>query len=76
LAEDAEAQVVNSEQYTGVSLLHERIITKAFNHYGIPLQITDSIRASFKAKLWRMGTCFAKSGGIQRPQLLQKWEKG
>jgi len=28
LAEDAEAQVVNSEQYTGVSLLHERIITK------------------------------------------------
>ena len=55
LTDDPEAQVVNCDKHTCLKLALERIITKIFNHYVYPLEITDGIRATFKAKLWRMG---------------------
>ena len=43
LTDDPEAQVVNHDKHTCLKLAHERIITKRFNHYVIPLEITDGI---------------------------------
>ena len=34
----------------------DSIITETFDHYIIPLKISDNIRASFGSKLWQMGT--------------------
>ena len=52
------------------------MISKVFNHYAIPLEINDTIRSSFKAKLWRMGKRYSKQGGKQREQQLQNWKDG
>ena len=76
LSKDPEANVANSTSYTPVQLAHERVITKVFNHYAIPLDITDCIRSSFKAKLWRMGKRYSKQGGKQREQQLSQWKDG
>ena len=40
------------------------------------LRVTDSIRATFKSKLWRMGQLFARLGGTKRKQQLSRWENG
>ena len=40
---------------TQAAIAYERIITKIFLHYNIPLEKTPSIRATFRSKLWRMG---------------------
>ena len=53
-------------------LVIERIIRKVFNHYEIPLDITDSIRATFKTKLWRMGKRLSTLGGPRRCQEINK----
>lgn len=55
---------------------YERVIVKVFNHYDIPLGVTESIRATFKSKLWRMGKLFSRLGGTKRKQQLLKWENG
>ena len=52
----------------------ERVITKVFHHYEIPLYITDAIRAAFKSKLWRMGKCLATLGGPKRAQRIEDWK--
>ena len=76
LSKDKEAQVANSSKFTLVQLAHERVINKVFVHYAIPLEITDAIRAAFRAKLWRMGKLFSKLGGKKRQQQLMKWKDG
>ena len=55
LTNDPEAQVVNCDEFSYEELARERVITNVFNHYAIPLEITDVIRGTFKTKLWRMG---------------------
>ena len=57
-------------------MARERVITNVFNHYAIPLEITDVIRGTFKAKLWRMGKRFSTLGGQQRSHQLSKWKEG
>ena len=52
------------------------MITKVFTHYAIPLEITDSIGSSFKAKLWHLGKWYSKQGGKQREQQLLNWKNG
>ena len=47
---------------------------KAFSHYGIPLEITDNIRNTFKSKLWRLGKCLCVAGGKKCSQLLSEWK--
>jgi len=59
-----------------VQLAHERVINKIFVHYAIPLEITDAIRAAFRAKLWRMGKLFSKLGGKKHQQQLMKLKDG
>ena len=59
LSKDKEAYVT-SENLMPRQILVERVITKTFAHYSIPLDISDTIRASFKSKLWRMGNLFSK----------------
>ena len=51
LCQDKEAQVDNTSKFISVPLAHERVTTKVFNHYAIPLEISDTIQAAFKAKL-------------------------
>ena len=68
--------MANTSKFTSVQLAHERVITKVFNHYAIPLEISDTIRAAFKAKLWRMGKLFSKLGGTKRQEQLIKWKDG
>ena len=50
LSSDSEAAVSN-EKYTTVQLAHERVITKIIAYYKIPMEITDTIRTTFKSKL-------------------------
>jgi len=62
LSEDVEASV-SAESLRRLSprqLALERVIIKNITHYKIPLDMTDSIRTSFKLKLWRMGKLFSK----------------
>lgn len=75
LSEDSGA-CVTSKKLTPAQLLFERVITKLFNHYEIPLQITDSIRAAVRSKLWRMGKRLLKCGGDKRQQQLTEWKEG
>ena len=72
LSSDSEAAVSN-EKYTTVQLAHERVITKIFAHYKIPMEITDTIRTTFKSKLHRMGKTLSMTGGKKRSQLLNEW---
>ena len=51
LCQDKEAQVDNTSKFISVPLAHERVTTKVFNHYAIPLEISNTIQAAFKAKL-------------------------
>ena len=64
LSKDSEAQVANGDKLTERQLAEERVITKVFSMYAIPLEITDSIRSTFKSKLWRIGKAH-----------LKKWEE-
>ena len=57
LSEDYEAGV-SAENLTPHQLLIERVIIKTFKHYHTPLDISDTIRDSFRLKLWRMGKLF------------------
>ena len=68
--------MANSTRFTSVQLAQERVITKVFTHYAIPLGITDSIRSSFKAKFWRLGKRYSKQGGKQREKQLLNWKDG
>ena len=56
--EEASVSVENLSRLSPCQLAVERVIVKTFTHYKIPLDVSDSIRASFKLKLWRMGKLF------------------
>lgn len=58
---------------THVQTSIECVIVKVFSKYDIPL---DKIRAAFKAKLWQVGKCPSKLGGMKRQQQIQKWKEG
>ena len=73
LSEDPEA-FVNHGDLTAQQLAHERVITKAFSHYGIPLEITDNIWNTFNSKLWRLGKCLCVAGGKKCSQILSEWQ--
>ena len=76
LKDDPEAAVTVSQELklSQNQLLIERIINKVFNHYKIPLDVTDSIRATFKTKFWRMGKRLSTLGGPRRSQEINKWK--
>lgn len=57
-------------------LLIERVIIKTFKHYHIPLDISDTIRDSFRVKLWRMGKLLSKQGTKSRQAQLAKRKEG
>ena len=77
LSEDNEAAVdLQKNGLSPVQLALERVIVKIFNHYNIPLQITDTICAAFKSKLWRLGRGLVKLGGNKHSQQLQRWKEG
>ena len=75
LSKDIEAQIGSSHSFTERQLAEERVITKVFTRYAIPLEISDNIRTTFKSKLWRLGKSISGLGGTQRHKLLQKWEE-
>ena len=54
-------------------LLYERVITKVFAQYAIPL---DNVRTSFRTKLWRMGQKLFKLGSKSRVLQLNHWKEG
>lgn len=51
-------------------------MNESVSHYAIPLEITDAIRSTFKAKLWRMGKLFTKLGGTKRQEELSFLKDG
>ena len=76
MSKDPEAKVnIGDENLTPVQMLTERVITKVFNHYSIPLDITDSIRATFRSKLWRMGKKLSTMGGTKRDEQIERWKE-
>ena len=70
---DKDATVFEST-LTPTQLALERVISKVFTHYSIPLEITEDIRVAFKSKLYRMGVQLSKLGGKQRKQQLNGWK--
>ena len=74
LSADEEA-TVSSAGLTPLQLSYEQVITKIFNHYEIPLDITDPIRQIFKFKLQRVGSALSKIGENRSVQL-SKWTEG
>ena len=75
LSKDSEAQVANSDTFSSRNLAVERVITKVLTKYAIPLDISDSIRSTFRTKLWRLGKTFSSLGGTKRKQQLKAWEE-
>ena len=73
LSGDQEA-AVSAENLTPRQVIIERVITKTFKHYHIPLDISDNIRDSFRIKLWRMGKEFSQQGSKGRQAQLAKWK--
>ena len=73
LSKNQEARISEAIVLSGSQLALERVITKVFNHYAIPLDISDAIRATFRSKLWRMGNTLLKFGGPRRSQEIDKW---
>lgn len=54
----------------------ERVIKKVFSHYSIPLEISGTVRNTFKCKLWRMGKTLSSLGGTKCKQTLSNWKEG
>ena len=74
LSEDDDCSEVQPRDLTAQQLAYERVITKTFCEYNIPLAITDNIRTTFKSKLWRLGKCLSATGGKKRSQILNSWK--
>ena len=72
LSKDPKATV--SISLSPIQLVLERVISIVFHHYAIPLEITDSIRATFRSKLWRMRKTLWKLGGPRRSQQIEQWK--
>ena len=67
---------VNSENLTHHQILIERVIRKTFTDHSIPLDVSDTIRATFAAKLWRMGKLISRMGTKNRINQLAQWKDG
>jgi len=74
LSKDNEA-FVNLTDLTMIQMLNERVITKVFRHYAIPLSITYNVRAIFRERLRRMGSKFCRLGGKGHQNQLNKWKE-
>ena len=61
---------------TEIEAAIERVLKKVFSHYSIPLDISATIRNTFKCKLWRMGKTLSSLGGTKRKQTLSNWREG
>jgi len=57
------------------ALFCERVISKVSKHYGIPLSITDNVRATFREKLRRMGRKISQLGDTARESQINKWRE-
>ena len=67
---------VSAEKFTTTELFYERVVTKLFKQYDLPIQITDPIRHAIRSKLCRMGKALSKLGGSRRKELLARWKDG
>ena len=72
MSEDEDAKV--EHQLPPKDLAIEHVITKTFNHYSIPLEISEGTRRIFKAKLWRMGNALSKMRGFKRMEKIESWK--
>ena len=72
LSQDETARVT-SENLTDHQILIERVINKTFADNSISLDASDTIRATFSSKLWRMGKLFATLGTKNRKLQIAKW---
>jgi len=75
LSEDNEANI-DTAGLTETQIAIERVIKKVFCHYSVPLEISASIRNTFKCKLWRMGKILSSLGDTKRKQALSNWKEG
>ena len=64
---------MTSENLTDHQILIERVINKTFADNSISLDASDTIRATFSSKLWRMGKLFATLGTKNRKLQIAKW---
>lgn len=71
-----ECELLSSSKFTHTQLAYERVIKTIFKHYAIPLEVSDTIRSAFRAKLWRMGKLFSKQGSKKRKEQLSLWKDG
>lgn len=75
MSKDSKANVTNQESLTPAQLKLERVIQRSLAECEVDsVPITDSLRATFKSKLWRMGQCLAKVGGTKRKEILESWK--
>ena len=61
---------------TGIQAAIETVNRKVFSHYSIPLEVSPTVRNTFKCKLWRMGKTLSSLGGTKRKQTLSNWKEG
>ena len=75
LSDDPEAFIKTKDKSSsGTQIAYERIITKTFSHYSIPVLITPSVISTFRCKLWRMGKHWSALGSNKRSQQLEHWK--
>ena len=72
LSDDPTAQIT-LHNLTQQQILVERVIAKSLSDNSIPIGITETVRASFSSKLWRMGKHFASLGTTSCKLQLEKW---
>ena len=76
LSNDEQCSIIIPTTLNPLQLRYERVIMKVFAHYSIPLEITNTIRQTFKSKLRRMGMQLIKLGSKNRLIKLNKWKDG
>ena len=64
------------DNFSHDQILLERVITKTFSDHSIALDPSDTIRAVFRSKLWRMGRLMSKLGTKKCLAQLMKWKDG
>ena len=76
LSNDEQCSIIIPTTLNPLQLRYERVIMKVFAYYSIPLEITNTIRQTFKSKLRRMGMQLIKLGSKNRLIKLNKWKDG
>ena len=75
LSKGSHAAINNKEYLTPVQASIERVIQITFWEYGISVPITDTVRATFKTKLRRLGQRLANVNSSKRAQILGGWKE-